>query len=27
VEIVGKFAGVSLIKPDLVISVLKEKML
>ena len=27
IEIVGKFAGVSLIKPDLVLSVQKEKML
>jgi tRNA acetyltransferase TAN1 len=27
VEVVGKFTGVSLVKPDLILSVLKEKML
>jgi tRNA(Ser,Leu) C12 N-acetylase TAN1 len=27
VEVVGKFTGVSLIKPELILSVLKEKML
>jgi tRNA acetyltransferase TAN1 len=27
VEVVGKFTGISLVKPDLILSVLKEKML
>ncbi len=27
IEIIGKFTGVSLVKPDLILSVLKEKML
>jgi tRNA(Ser,Leu) C12 N-acetylase TAN1 len=27
VEVVGKFSGISLVKPDLILSVLKEKML